>query len=134
MFKKLNRNVLSLRTNWTSDLCRSPLYTGEIIIQNKEYIAGKIFLIQSFIMVYQKTRVSSTWNTHAFIRMGSIEFKNTSWINRILDKHESGLNTLFLSLCLGEKSCSISKGLIAFPNQQWMKVRPCRFDESNTSV
>ena len=82
--------MLSLRTNRTSDLFGSPLYTDEIIIQNKEYIAGKTFLIQSFIMVYQKFRVSSTSNTRAFIRMGSPEFKNTSWINRILDKYESG--------------------------------------------
>ena len=89
MFKKINGKVLSLRTNWTSDLFGSPLYTDDIIIQNKEYTAGKIFLIQSFIMVYQKTRVSSTSNTHAFIRMGSTEFKNTSWINRILDIYES---------------------------------------------
>lgn len=40
-----------------------------------EKFGGKIILIQSFIMVYQKTTVSFTSNAHAFIRMGNIEFK-----------------------------------------------------------
>lgn len=57
-----------------------------------------------------------------------------SWTNRSLDKYELGPNTYSsLLLCLGQKSFNISKGPIAFPNQQWMKVEP-RFDYANTRV
>lgn len=39
-----------------------------------------------------------------------------------------------LSLCLRQKSFKISKGRIAFPDQQRMKVGPRCFDDDNTSV